>query len=134
MQIIEPREKGPRVSVLMPTFNQAQFICRALESLIKQTMTQWELVIVDDGSSDNTRQLVEAYLADSRIHYHRLASNEGLGAALNHALTWATAPLIAYLPSDDIYYHDHLASLIDLLDTHTEAMLAYSGVRYEWWV
>jgi len=134
LQIIETRERGPRVSVLMPTFNQAQFICRALESLINQTMTQWELVIVDDGSPDNTRQLVEPYLADSRIHYHRLASNQGLGAALNHALTWTAVPLIAYLPSDDIYYRGHLASLIDLLDTHTEAVLAYSGVRHEWWV
>ena len=134
MQITETRESRPRVSVLMPTFNQTQFICSALKSLIDQTMTQWELVIVDDGSSDNTHKLVEAYLTDPRIHYHRLDSNQGLGAALNHALAWATAPLIAYLPSDDVYYRDHLASLMDTLDTHTKAVLAYSGVRYEQWV
>ncbi len=69
MQITETRESRPRVSVLMPTFNQTQFICSALKSLIDQTMTQWELVIVDDGSSDNTHKLVEAYLTDPRIHY-----------------------------------------------------------------
>ena len=134
MQIREKKEERPRVSVLMPTFNQAPFICSALKSLLDQTMTQWELVIVDDGSSDNTHKLVKAYLSDSRFHYHRLDSNQGLGAALNHALTYATAPLIAYLPSDDVYYRDHLSSLIDALEIHTEAVMAYSGVRYEQWV
>jgi len=62
MQIREKKEERPRVSVLMPTFNQAPFICSALKSLLDQTMTQWELVIVDDGSSDNTHKLVKAYL------------------------------------------------------------------------
>src|SRR5262245_36121589 len=128
MQIIETKEGRPRVSVLMPTFNQAPFIRRAIESLISQTMTQWELVIVDDGSFDNTPKFVEPYLTDARIHYHRLDANQGLGAALNEALRWATAPLIAYLPSDDVYYRDHLASLVDALETHTDAVLAYSGV------
>ena len=51
-------EERPRVSVLMPTFNQGSFICRALKSLLDQTMTQWEIVIVDDGSSDNTHKLI----------------------------------------------------------------------------
>jgi len=118
----------------MPTYNQAPFICSALKSLLDQTMTRWELVIVDDGSSDNTPELVEAYLTDPRIHYHRLDSNKGLGAALNYALTRATAPLIAYLPSDDVYYRDHLATLIDALDIQSEAVLAYAGVRFEQWV
>ena len=119
MQLNKAKQEKPRVSVLMPTFNQASFISSALKSLLDQTMTQWELVIVDDGSSDNTHKLVEAYLTDSRFHYHRLDANQGLGAALNHALTYATAPLIAYLPSDDVYYLDHLASLLAALDINT---------------
>ena len=115
----------------MPTFNQAPFIRRALESLRAQTLTAWELLIVDDGSPDPTRDLVEPYLADARIHYHRLERNEGLGAALNIALARATAPYVAYLPSDDVYSADHLASLVDSLDTHADAVLAYSGVKHE---
>lgn len=124
-------EGRPRVSVLMPTFNQRYFICRAIESLLAQTMTDWELVIIDDGSPDDTHNVVKPYLTDARIHYHSLESNQGLGAALNQALLRAKAPLICYLPSDDVYFADHLASLSDVLDTHTEAVLAYSGVRYE---
>ncbi len=124
-------EESPLVSVLMPTFNQAAFIRRALESLLAQSLDRWELVIVDDGSTDDTPTVVQPYLADARIHYHRLNKNQGLGNALNHALRQAKASLIAYLPSDDIYYHDHLTSLVSILDAHEEAMLAYSGVRYE---
>ena len=120
-----------RVSVLMPTFQQAHFIRRAVESLLAQTMADWELVVVDDGSLDETRREVTPYLADARIHYHRLDWNQGLGAALNYALARARASLIAYLPSDDVYYADHLASLATSLDLHPEAVLAYSGVKHE---
>ena len=60
-------ESTPRVSVLMPTFKQAHFIQRALESLLAQTMTDWELLIVDDGSPDNTLAVIQPYLADARI-------------------------------------------------------------------
>lgn len=124
-------EGSPLVSVLMPTFNQAAFIQRALSSLLAQTLTRWELVIVDDGSSDDTRARIEPYLADARIYYHRLDENRGLGAALNVALQVAGAPLVAYLPSDDIYYRDHLATLVDVLGAHQKAVLAYAGVTSE---
>lgn len=122
---------SPLVSVLMPTFNQSAFIRRALESLLAQSLIDWELVIVDDGSTDETPAIVQPYLTDARIHYHRLDENRGLGAALNHALQIAGAPLVAYLPSDDIYFCDHLALLVAALDAHEKAVLAYSGARYE---
>lgn len=118
------------VSVLMPTFNQASFIRRALESLCAQTLIDWELVIVDDGSSDQTPEVIAPYLADIRIRYYRLDSNRGLGAALNYALERARAQLVTYLPSDDVYYPDHLASLVDCLKSHADVVLAYSGVRH----
>ncbi len=124
-------EESLLVSVLMPTFNQVAFIRHALESLLAQTLSQWELVIVNDGSSDDTPTVVQPYLADARIRYYKLDKNEGLGAALNHALRKAKAPLIAYLPSDDIYYRDHLRSLVSILNSDKEAVLAYSGVRHE---
>jgi glycosyltransferase involved in cell wall biosynthesis len=123
--------RHPLISVLMPTHNQAALIGRALESLLAQTFSAWELVIVDDGSTDQTYTVVQSYLADERIQFHRLEENQGLGAALNRALHWATAPLIAYLPSDDIYFRDHLASLVAAFDAHPEAVLVYSGIRHE---
>ena len=122
----------PAVTVLMPTYNQARFIRRALDSLCAQTLEDWELLLIDDGSPDDTQAAAAPYLADPRIHYHRFERNRGLGAALNFGLTRANAPLIAYLPSDDIYYADHLASLARLLATSPDAVLALSGVRHHY--
>lgn len=122
----------PRVSVLMPTFNQERFIRRAIDSLYGQTLDDWELVIVDDGSTDGTHDTIRPYLLDTRLRYERLPRNEGMGAALNVALGWARGELIAYLPSDDVYYADHLQTLIECLDRHPDAVLAYSGVRHHY--
>ena len=118
------------VSVLMPTFKQAAFIRRAIDSLLAQTLADWELIIVDDGSPDETGEIVAPYLADPRIHYHRLERNRGLGATLNEALRHAQGDMIAYLPSDDVYYADHLHSLAAALDAQPDAILAFSGARH----
>src|SRR5438270_8051487 len=122
----------PSVSVIMPTYKQAYFIARAIASLQAQTLTNWELVIVDDGSPDSTHEVVEKYLSDTRIHYHRLECNRGLGFALNYGMSLTQAPLIAYLPSDDVYYTDHLQSLVTCLESSSQAVLAYAGVRYNY--
>ncbi len=122
----------PRVSVLMPAFNHAHFVRRALESLIAQTLQDWELIVVDDGSDDGTAEVLAPFLADPRLRYHRLDTNHGLGAALNAGLDRARAPLITYLPSDDVVYADHLAELCATLDEHPEAALAYSGIRHHY--
>lgn len=122
----------PRVSVLMPTYNHAHFIRRAIDSLVRQALTEWELIVVDDASPDDTAAVIRPYLSDERIHYQRLSHNRGRGAALNVALGRAQAPLIAYLPSDDVYYANHLASLVASLDDQAQAILAYSGVRYNY--
>jgi hypothetical protein len=116
----------------MPTYGQGHFIRRAVESLLRQTFTDWELVVVDDGSPDETAVTLHPYLTDPRFTYHRLPENQGVGAALNHALDLARAPLIAYLPADDVYYDDHLASLVACLAANPQAVLAFSGVRYHY--
>ncbi len=128
-----PRGSGdhsPCVSVLMPTFNQVSFIRRALDSLYAQTHTNWELIIVDDGSPDDTHTVISTYLHDVRIQYHRWDTNRGLGVALNDALVRAVAPLVSYLPSDDVWYAEHLASLVGLLDARPDAALAFAGMRH----
>ena len=114
----------------MPTFNQAAFISRALESLRAQTFTDWELVVVDDGSFDETEEILVSYRGDERIRYHRWPRNEGLGAALNYATSLARGHYLAYLPSDDVYYPDHLQRLVTLLDSRPDVYLAYAGVRW----
>lgn len=126
-------EVKPRVSVIMPTFNQAEFIQFALDSLRNQTLTEWELIIIIDGSPDETCQMIEPYLADSgdpRIQHPLLGRNKGLGAALNQGLERAHAPLVAYLPSDDLYFPDHLTSLVNILEKEPQAVLAYTGAQH----
>lgn len=122
----------PRVSIFMPTFEHARFIARAIESLLAQSLPHWELIIVDDGSCDGTAQVIGPYLCDQRIRYHRLQENQGLGAALNLALDRSRAAYIAYLPADDVYYRDHLASLLTCMEANPDAVLAYSGVRHHY--
>ncbi len=116
----------------MPTWNQHHFIRRALDSLLAQSFLDWELLIVDDGSPDATHKAVKRYLADERVHYHRLETNQGLGVALNAGLAGISAPLVSYLPSDDVYYSDHLETLVTALDHNPDAVLAYSGVRHHY--
>ena len=132
MHSIAVGQSLPTVSVLMPTFKHGAFIRRALESLRAQTFEAWELIIVDDGSPDDTAQIVAPYLSDPRVHYTRLARNGGLGAALNLATSQARGRYLAYLPSDDVYYPDHLAHLVAALDSQPEVYLAYGGVRWQY--
>ncbi|HYD94997.1 MAG TPA: glycosyltransferase [Noviherbaspirillum sp.] len=127
-----PQKKPPSVSVLMPTYEQSRFIARALDSLQAQTLTDWEAIVIDDGSRDTTMEVVLGYLGDARIRYYRSDQNRGLGCALNEGLAKARAPLIAYLPSDDVYYREHLQSLKICLEQQAGAVLAYSGVRHHY--
>ena len=127
-----PPPYAPSVSVVIPTFEHARFIARALDSLQAQVLTEWEAIVIDDGSRDNTAEVISGYLSDPRIRYYRLEKNQGLGHALNEGISKAKTPLIAYLPSDDVYYRDHLQSLKTCLDLQPEAVLAYSGVRHHY--
>ena len=118
----------PRVSVITPTYRQAPFLGRALASLLAQTMADWELVVVDDGSPDDTAAAVEPFLADPRVRHLRLPANRGLGGALNTGLDASAAPLVAYLPSDDRWDPWHLSALCRLAAGGT--VLTWSGCRH----
>ncbi len=122
----------PQVSVIMPTFEQCRFIRRALDSLKAQSMADWELIVIDDGSQDETARAVLPFLDDARVRYVQLLHNQGLGNALNEGLQRARAPLIAYLPSDDVLYRDHLQALCAALQANAHAVLAYAGVRHHY--
>jgi hypothetical protein len=111
---------APRISVLMPVFNAAAFVGRAMESVQDQTIQDWELIVVDDGSTDESAAIAaDRAASDARIHLHRQV-NRGIGGAMNQALTLARAPLIAVLDSDDLMYPERLARQIDFLDAHPE--------------
>jgi hypothetical protein len=122
----------PLVSVLVPTYMQAAFLPRALDSLLAQSLSSWEAIVIDDGSPDDTAQVLAPFLADPRIRCVRLSSNTGLGHALNTGMDRARGELVAYLPSDDVLYADHLRDLCASLARHDDAVLAYSGLRHHY--
>ena len=120
----------PSVSVVVPTYDQDAFLPAALRSLLMQSLTDWECVIVEDGSPGDAARALGPLLDDPRVRLEVLPVNGGLGAALNHGLDCTTGDRVAYLPSDDVWHVDHLASLDRLLDEHPDAVLAVSGVRH----
>src|SRR5688572_7397445 len=88
-------------SIIMPTFNRAHIITDAIKSVLNQTDPNWELLVMDDGSSDNTRQVIES-LNDDRIRYV-FQENSGAAAARNRGLSLARGEWVAYLDSDNTF-------------------------------
>ena len=120
----------PTVRVILPAYDALAFLPRALDSLLAQDLTDWEAVVVDDGSPEPIS--AAALPPDPRITLVRHERNRGLGAALNTGLTSAVAPYVAYLPADDVIYPPHLASLVAALDAEPAAALAVSGIRHHY--
>lgn len=118
------------VSVIMPIFNQASFVCGAINSLFSQNYKKWELIIIDDGSTDDVYRTIQPFLNDERINYFRNKKNEGLGYSLNEGIKKSSYDAIAYLPADDLYFNNHLESLMQAY-LATDALLIYSGMTYD---
>jgi glycosyltransferase involved in cell wall biosynthesis len=118
-------------TVIMPTFNQATFIRRAIHSLRLQTFDKWELIIVNDGSTDNTENYISDYINETskRIRYIKNEFNQGLSYSINRALDIAKYNYIAYLPSDDFYNENHLSLIADKFNQSGNIALVFSGFR-----
>ncbi len=99
----------------MPTYNCARFIRESIDSVLAQTYTNWELIIVDDSSTDNTAEMV-ANFNDPRIHYLRNEQNEGAALTRNKALRAAKGRYIAFLDSDDLWHPDKLERQIAFME------------------
>ncbi|WP_165026697.1 glycosyltransferase family 2 protein [Dysgonomonas sp. ZJ279] len=118
-------------SIIMPTYNQASYIRRAIKSLFNQTYSDWELIIINDGSTDTTRDFILEYLQTDRISYIENSENKGLGYALNQGLDIAKYKYIAYLPSDDFYFENHLKVLYQELKKSDDIVLVYAKTQSE---
>ena len=98
-------------SIIMPAYNSARFIRESIDSVLAQTYTEWELLIVDDCSTDNTKEVVQSY-SDERIHYFCNEKNCGAAVTRNRALQQAKSRYIAFLDSDDLWTPDKLEKQI----------------------
>lgn len=116
------------VSIIMPTYNSARYIQDAIESVLSQTVEDWELEIVDDGSTDDTPALVRPYAEKyPNIHYTRFETNCGAAAARTFAIQKATGRYIAFLDSDDYWRPDKLERQIRFMQ---ENDCAFSCTAY----
>lgn len=103
------------VSIIMPTYNCAKFIGKTIESVIAQTYENWELIIVDDCSKDNTEEVVSKY-KDNRIKYHRLENNSGAAVARTEAMKKARGSYMSFLDSDDLWKKDKLEKQLEFMN------------------
>jgi len=120
--------QAPRVSVLMTMFNAGVYLRPAIESLLAQSYTDFELIIVDDGSTDGSATVAEGF-ADPRIRLIRNASNSGLTKCLNQGLALARGEFVARQDADDLSASDRLEKQTRLLDTHPEIALLGSNAK-----
>ena len=105
--------RPPAVAVVIPVRNRRSVVVRAIESVLKQEFIDFELVVVDDGSSDDTADVVDAIL-DPRLRLIRQDSASGANAARNRGVAETTAPIVAFLDSDDEYCPDKLAVVVEI--------------------
>lgn len=121
---------APRVSIIMPTYNGSKWIKRAIDSIKAQSYKDWELLVVDDGSIDNTGLIVESFVKDDdRIRYIKNDQNMGIQKTLNRGLGEALGIYIARLDDDDIWCDtEKLAKQVEFLDKSPDYILVGTGV------
>lgn len=108
---------NPKISLITPTKNRANLIGKMIESVISQTFRDWELIIIDDGSTDNTKEIVAKYSSkDPRISYYSLPAGSGPGAARNYGVQKATSDLICISDSDDLSLPERLEETVRELE------------------
>ncbi len=118
-------KKTPFVSIILPTYNRADLILDSIESVFAQSFKDFELIVIDDGSTDNTRQLLSAMAKAGQLRYEH-QENLGLSAARNRGIQLAKGQLITFLDSDDLYTPDKLQMQVDYFLKHPGAMLVHS--------
>jgi glycosyltransferase involved in cell wall biosynthesis len=125
-------ENVPLFSVIIPTFNRAEFITKTVQSVLDQTYKSFEIIIVDDGSTDNTEALLQPLIQKHPNIFYFKKQNEERGAARNFGIIKAKGAYVTFLDSDDIFYSNHLQEAVELISKKNSPEvfhLAYEIVR-----
>lgn len=123
--------KSPSVSVIIPTYNRAATLPRAIDSVIAQTVDSWKIIVVDDGSTDNTRAVIEKYqhkLGEQLLYISQ--ANRGASAARNVGIDAADSAYVAFLDSDDEYLPNKLARQFALFEARPDLGLVYCDYAF----
>lgn len=130
MNIKNNKLLNPFFSVIVPTYNRVHFLSTTIESVLYQTFNDWELIIVDDGSTDNTKELIEKY-TDSRIRYI-WQENQERSAARNNGISISKGQYICFLDSDDYFLKNRLELLHkEIIARENLVAFFYTGILYE---
>jgi len=126
-QWISEEYKPGLVSVIIPTYNREDLVCEAIQSVLEQTYRNFEIIVVDDGSTDDTKQALIPY--KDRITYI-YQENQGGAAARNTGIKAAKGKYIAFLDSDDLWFPQKLERQVEILDNHDDFALVYTNIVY----
>ncbi len=121
----------PKVSVIIPTYNRAKFLPRTIDNVLCQTYQDFEILVIDDGSSDNTREIMQEYIKKhtGKIRYF-YKENGGVPTARNLGIQLSNAEFIAFLDSDDIWDADKLKYQMQYMDEHPQIYMCNTDVEY----
>lgn len=120
------------ISIIMPTYNRASTISKAIQSVLEQTYEEWELLVIDDCSTDQTEEVVQKF-TDPRIHYYRLEENSGACVARNKGIEEAKGDFITFLDSDNEYLNTKLERQLGLILEKNADMVCcrYKLIKYD---
>lgn len=120
------------VSVIMPAYNAEKYIEKAIASIVGQEYKNWELVIVNDGSTDRTVEIIEKYVSKypQQIFLYHNEKNSGAAVALNNAMHHATGEYLCWLSADDMYFETMISTQVDFLEKHEEYDAVFSKCVY----
>jgi glycosyltransferase involved in cell wall biosynthesis len=124
----KPGVGSPLVSVITPTYNRAALLPRAISSVLSQDFTDLELIVIDDGSTDGTQQVL-AGIKDSRVSCIRFDQNRGIGAARHQAVSRARGDFIAFVDSDDVWLPGKLRFQVEVLQRHPTIDVLFGDYR-----
>lgn len=119
----------PFFSVVITTFNRSNIVGDAIISLLEQTFADWEAIIIDDGSTDNTREVINSHLLSSDRLSYFYQENVGAATAKNSGIVKAKGRFITFLDSDDEYRFDHLQTRYDILKNETDISFLHGGIE-----
>ena len=120
-----------KISIVMASYNYAPIIGEAIESVINQTYKDWELIIVDDGSTDNSVEVIKKYLSDNRIKLYINEKNLGLAKTVRKGIQYSTSDWIAFLESDDKFFPNALEEKVKAISTDADIIFSESWVKHD---
>ncbi len=126
-----PENKNPLVSIIIPTYNSAVYLAQAIDSALTQTYQNIEIIVVNDGSTDDTESIIAPYRKNPKVHYI-VQGNKGLSGARNTGIRAAKGEYIALLDADDIFLPEKIKEQVVYMQHHPSCALCYCDLYHFW--